>query len=499
MHAYVFPDPVKLCIPDYLKIIKRPMDLSTIRQKLDRGDYKTAAAFAADFRLMLSNCFVFNPEGSPINNLGKQLETLFESKWLDRPPDTIPAPVTAPAAPPPGAVDGELDSKSHELHVSAVFDVSHSSFSCCSALAQIRLEMSQLQERLNFETARKESLTSGYSVAPAPPSKKPSMSKATSAAKNAATVNPTSATTTAPTAASTARASKSNGGSKPKGTAAGARKKSVAASAVTNPAAAKRQILQQQQLQERQQHHSQLHQQAQAAAAANATIFLPPSREPEFFEKIDYEQKKDLATMIQNAVEPMQSEAINLIRSAHPDLVTVRSIRCTQCFYGLECCANPADFALLCLQQPDGEEIELDIDALDDRTLYRLYQLVCTAAPPPPPPVVAPPAKTKKAPGVASAKTKAGNGKTGVAKKKAAPRKGIDEHQEAERIKDLEKQLNAFNPPPPPVPASHISTQSSASHLQPTGAGQASAPPPGPVEYASSSSESESESDDESD
>ncbi|EGG12927.1 uncharacterized protein MELLADRAFT_70555 [Melampsora larici-populina 98AG31] len=159
----------------------------------------------------------------------------------------------------------------------------------------------------------------------------------------------------------------------------------------------------------------------------------------------------------------MQSEAINLIRNAHPDLVT-----------------------------PDGEEIELDIDALDDRTLYRLYQLVCSD-PTPPQATIPVPVKKKKTPGPKPKGTAKANGQSSGPKKKGAPRKGIDEHQEAERIKLLENKLDSFNTSPAAAQPTDTLPAASAEVAK-------SAPPPaGPVEYASSSSESESESDDESD
>lgn len=82
-------DPVAMNLPDYFKIIKKPMDLSTIKSKVDRGDYKNGAAFAADVRLMFNNCFTYNPQGQDVYGMGKQLEKVFETKWLDRPPERV--------------------------------------------------------------------------------------------------------------------------------------------------------------------------------------------------------------------------------------------------------------------------------------------------------------------------------------------------------------------------------------------------------------------------
>ncbi|KAL8625509.1 hypothetical protein ACOMHN_014598 [Nucella lapillus] len=46
--------------PDYYNIIKRPMDFSTIRKKLESGVYGQFEEFHADMQLVRDNCFVYN-------------------------------------------------------------------------------------------------------------------------------------------------------------------------------------------------------------------------------------------------------------------------------------------------------------------------------------------------------------------------------------------------------------------------------------------------------
>ena len=46
--------------PDYYKVIKKPMDLSIIREKLHSLQYASAVDFVKDVRLMLSNCKTYN-------------------------------------------------------------------------------------------------------------------------------------------------------------------------------------------------------------------------------------------------------------------------------------------------------------------------------------------------------------------------------------------------------------------------------------------------------
>ncbi|KAM5587800.1 transcription factor GTE12-like [Rosa sericea] len=74
-------DPVELQIPDYFDVISSPMDLGTIKSKLDRNLYFGAGEFAADVRLTFSNAMLYNPPGNPFHQMAKDLNTKFEMKW----------------------------------------------------------------------------------------------------------------------------------------------------------------------------------------------------------------------------------------------------------------------------------------------------------------------------------------------------------------------------------------------------------------------------------
>ena len=80
-----FTDWVSLNIPTYPKVVKEPMDLSTIRRKLDAHEYPNAQGFFGDFKLMIRNCFLFNPPGTPVNQAGIDLQRLFDEKWKNLP------------------------------------------------------------------------------------------------------------------------------------------------------------------------------------------------------------------------------------------------------------------------------------------------------------------------------------------------------------------------------------------------------------------------------
>ncbi|KAG2160074.1 Bromodomain-containing protein [Suillus bovinus] len=79
-------DAVKLDIPTYYRVIKKPMDMSTMRKKLEAGEYPNASKFFDDFKLMIRNCFLFNPAGTPVNQAGIELQRLFDEKWKNLPP-----------------------------------------------------------------------------------------------------------------------------------------------------------------------------------------------------------------------------------------------------------------------------------------------------------------------------------------------------------------------------------------------------------------------------
>ncbi|KAJ8474044.1 hypothetical protein ONZ51_g7475 [Trametes cubensis] len=81
-HPFFEPvDPIRMGIPEYPKVIKKPVDLSTIKT----GEYPNAEKFREDFRLMIKNCMTFNPPGNPVHEAGKALQQLFDEKWKNLP------------------------------------------------------------------------------------------------------------------------------------------------------------------------------------------------------------------------------------------------------------------------------------------------------------------------------------------------------------------------------------------------------------------------------
>jgi len=90
-------DPVALKCPDYLTIIKKPMDLGTALAKLEppksgplggalqpsatKRAYTSPLEFRDDVRLMFANCRTYNKVGTPVRRMGDGLCDLWEKKW----------------------------------------------------------------------------------------------------------------------------------------------------------------------------------------------------------------------------------------------------------------------------------------------------------------------------------------------------------------------------------------------------------------------------------
>ncbi|XP_029437946.1 tripartite motif-containing protein 66 isoform X2 [Rhinatrema bivittatum] len=91
-----FQEPVSPLARHYYQIIKRPMDLSTIRRKLqkkNRKHYSSPEELVLDTRLMFWNCAKFNYPDSEVAEAGRSLQVFFEDKLKEIYPDkTFPLP-----------------------------------------------------------------------------------------------------------------------------------------------------------------------------------------------------------------------------------------------------------------------------------------------------------------------------------------------------------------------------------------------------------------------
>lgn len=100
--AYAWPfykpvDAEALELHDYHDIIKHPMDLSTVRKKMDKGEYNDPQSFATDVRLMFSNCYKYNPPDHEVVAMARKLQDVFEMRFAKIPDEGLEASVQSNA------------------------------------------------------------------------------------------------------------------------------------------------------------------------------------------------------------------------------------------------------------------------------------------------------------------------------------------------------------------------------------------------------------------
>ncbi|KAI5741134.1 hypothetical protein M8J76_010649 [Diaphorina citri] len=84
-NAWPFLRPVsKNDVPDYHRIIGKPMDFGTIKHKLNMFQYRNNSEVLFDCNLVFDNCFAYNKEDSEIYESGEQLKTLFDKICKER-------------------------------------------------------------------------------------------------------------------------------------------------------------------------------------------------------------------------------------------------------------------------------------------------------------------------------------------------------------------------------------------------------------------------------
>ncbi|VDM38335.1 unnamed protein product [Toxocara canis] len=81
--AWPFLNPVdalKLNIPDYHSVVKRPMDLNTIAKRLDNAYYFSADECMKDFETIFANCYKYNRKGNDVWMMCKNIEAEYRER-----------------------------------------------------------------------------------------------------------------------------------------------------------------------------------------------------------------------------------------------------------------------------------------------------------------------------------------------------------------------------------------------------------------------------------
>nr|XP_046216646.1 bromodomain adjacent to zinc finger domain protein 2B-like isoform X14 [Oncorhynchus gorbuscha] len=82
--AWPFLNPVNpKSVPGYKKVIRKPMDFSTIREKLVNSQYLNLETFIIDVNLVFDNCEKFNEDHSDIGRAGHNMRSFFQKRWTE--------------------------------------------------------------------------------------------------------------------------------------------------------------------------------------------------------------------------------------------------------------------------------------------------------------------------------------------------------------------------------------------------------------------------------
>ena len=65
---------------DYFDIVKNPMDLGSVKKRLENSCYKMIHEFAADTQLCFDNAILYNGQESDVSKVAKEMKVLFEKE-----------------------------------------------------------------------------------------------------------------------------------------------------------------------------------------------------------------------------------------------------------------------------------------------------------------------------------------------------------------------------------------------------------------------------------
>lgn len=79
---FLYPvDHVALNLPHYRSIVEFPMDLSTMKENMEDGEYRSAREFKKDFMKVVNAARLFNETGSEVYEAANELQRVFNEVW----------------------------------------------------------------------------------------------------------------------------------------------------------------------------------------------------------------------------------------------------------------------------------------------------------------------------------------------------------------------------------------------------------------------------------
>ncbi|KAK4031638.1 hypothetical protein C8A01DRAFT_41915 [Parachaetomium inaequale] len=153
--AFMQPvDPVALNIPHYHKVIKRPMDLQTMSNKLGSGEYQSSKEFEKDFDLIIKNCRTFNGEDHIVYAQALRLQDLYRAElskkeeWMAK-----HAPVAVTAASHAAGGDSDSDEPDSEHDPEADDERKQVENRLATIQKRLQAEQHKVDEMVNSGTA----------------------------------------------------------------------------------------------------------------------------------------------------------------------------------------------------------------------------------------------------------------------------------------------------------------------------------------------------------
>jgi bromodomain-containing protein 8 len=73
----IFHNPIKKSeAPDYYEIVRRPMDLKTVKSRIKDGVISSADHFKRDVFLMFANAIMYNRPGTSVNDIAAEVSVI---------------------------------------------------------------------------------------------------------------------------------------------------------------------------------------------------------------------------------------------------------------------------------------------------------------------------------------------------------------------------------------------------------------------------------------
>jgi hypothetical protein len=68
-------------VPDYFEKVTKPMDLGTMKVKMDAGEYANEEEFLSDMNQIFTNCYTYWSKKDPMWTACEKLQKSFEDKY----------------------------------------------------------------------------------------------------------------------------------------------------------------------------------------------------------------------------------------------------------------------------------------------------------------------------------------------------------------------------------------------------------------------------------